>query len=242
MKPVLLDCFCCAGGATKGYQNAGFYVVGVDIEKQPHYIGDEFYQDDALDYIAQHGKEYDAIHASPPCQGYSVMTNGRWQDRIKDHPKMITEVRNLLLATGKPYIIENVSGARSFLINPILLCGTMFGLQTKQGNQLFRHRYFECSFGFWLVPSCQHNNGSAIGVYGGRQNPARKKAGVIGVYGHTGGSSSRAGTAQFDVNARREAMGIDWMTNEELSEAIPPVYTQFFGTRLMEYLKEQTHE
>lgn len=247
----LLDLFCGAGGATKGYQRAGFFVVGVDIKPQPHYCGDDFIQGDALVIMAKliagervqsiKGNwyclaDFCAIHASPPCQGGSVMTNGRWKDRAEKHPKLIDPTRAVLSKTCLPYIIENVSGWRGKLINPIMLCGTMFGLQTKQGNQLLRHRYFECSFGFWLTPTCQHNKGSAVGVYGGGQNPARRKAAVIGVYGHTGGSSGRAGTAQFDVNARKEAMGIDWMINGELSEAIPPAYTEYFGGKLMQIL------
>jgi DNA (cytosine-5)-methyltransferase 1 len=232
----LLDLFAGAGGAAKGYQRAGFYVVGIDINPQPHYCGDEFHQADALEYVAEHGAEFDAIHASPPCQFYSTMTTGRWQDRLGDHPQLIKPIRELLMKIGKPYVIENVEGARKELINPILLCGSMFGLQTKYGNQLVRHRYFECSYSFILVPSCQHNKLSAIGVYGGGQNPSRKKAAVIGVYGHTGGSSNRADTAQFGIAERREAMGIDWMTNDELSEAIPPTYTEFIGRQLMQYL------
>src|SRR3990167_10972018 len=101
-KPRLLDLFCKAGGATKGYQQAGFYVVGVDIEPQPHYCGDEFYQADALTYPLE---GFDAYHASPPCQRYSVMTNGRWQDRLPNHPDLIQPVSERLSATNKPYII-----------------------------------------------------------------------------------------------------------------------------------------
>lgn len=215
-----------------GYYKSGFVrITGVDIKPMPRYPF-EFVQADAMEYVAEHGHEYDVIHASPPCQRYSVMTNGRWQDRVGDHPDLIAIIRTALQEVGRPYIIENVSGARAELINPIMLCGTMFGLQTKQGNQLIRHRYFECSFGYWLVPPCAHRNGSAIGVYGGGQNPARKKP-AIGVYGHTGGSSKRDALQMFDVNARREAMGILWMTGKELSEAIPPAYTKYIGDHYM---------
>lgn len=233
IKPKLLDLFCGAGGAAMGYYRAGFDVVGVDIMPQPRYPF-KFIQADALEYIAEHGAEFDAIHASPPCQLYSTMTNGRWKDR--EHPDLIDPVRDLLIASGKPYVIENVEGARAKLINPIMLCGTMFGLQTKHGSQLRRHRYFECNSFFVLVMPCRHNNGSAIGVYGGGQNPARKRPATIGVWGHAGGSSNRDGLIQFGTQDRRDAMGIDWMTGNELAEAIPPAYTEFIGRHLMELL------
>lgn len=216
-----------------GYYLAGFInITGVDIKPMPRYPF-RFVRSDALEYLAAHGHEYDFIHASPPCQHYSVMTNGRWKDRVNDHPDMIADVRTALINTGKPYIIENVGGARGELINPIMLCGTMFGLQTEQGNQLIRHRYFECSFGYWLVPPCAHNNGSAVGVYGGGQNPSRRRL-AVGVYGHTGGSSKRDALQMFDVNARRKVMGIPWMTGKELSEAIPPAYTNYLGRHFLE--------
>ena len=234
-KPRLLDLFCKAGGATKGYQQAGFYVVGVDIEPQPHYCGDEFYQADALTYPLE---GFDAYHASPPCQRYSVMTNGRWQDRLPNHPDLIQPVRERLSAIGKPYIIENVPGAKLLLINPIMLCGTAFNLGTKDGNQLRRHRFFELSFPFdGFLLQCQHNRASAIGVYGGGQYPLRRKPATIGVYGHAGGSSNRDGLTQFGTDARREAMGIDWMTGNELSQAIPPAYTDYIGKYLMAEVK-----
>lgn len=235
-KMRLLDLFCGAGGAGMGYHRAGFEVVGVDINPQPHYPF-EFHQADALEYLAEHGYEYDAIHASPPCQAYSTMTKGRWQDRIDDHPKLIEPIRELLKKYGKPFVIENVEGARHELITPFLLCGTMFGLRTMAGNQLRRHRYFECSFGFIWTPSCQHNSGSAIEVYGGGQNPARKKPATIGVWGHTGGSSNREGITQFGIQDRKDAMGIDWMTGKELNEAIPPAYTEYIGYYLMRHIE-----
>lgn len=237
MKPRLLDTYCKAGGATKGYQRAGFYVVGVDIEPQPRYCGDEFIQADALEYIAAHGHGFDAIHASPPCQRYSAMTKGIWQDRIESHPDLIEPTRELLQKIGKPYVIENVEGARAELVNPILLCGTMFGLQTRHGSQLRRHRYFELSHCFFLVPTCRHNKSSVIGVYGGGQNPARRRPATIGVWGHAGGSSNRDNLISFGTDDRREAMGIDWMVGDELSEAIPPAYTEFIGKQLLQVVQ-----
>jgi len=137
-KPRLLDLFCGAGGAAKGYQRAGFYVVGVDIKAQPRYCGDEFYQADALTYPLE---GFDAYHASPPCQGYSRMRHLPW---LKDrkYPMLIDSVREQLKSTGKPWIIENVMDAH---LPAGWLCGTMFGLP------FYRHRSFETPF-FWLQP------------------------------------------------------------------------------------------
>jgi DNA (cytosine-5)-methyltransferase 1 len=185
-----------------GYSRAGFDVVGVDINPQPHYPF-EFYQADALEYLAEHGSEFDVIHASPPCQRYSAMTNGRWQDRVEEHPDLIEPTRILLIKSGKPYVIENVPGAP--LLNPVLLCGTMFYLETPSGNQLRRHRYFECSFRVPLTPPCQHNNLSAVGVYGGGQNPARRKRRY----------KSEGEEKDFGIKARALVMGIDWMTGKQ---------------------------
>lgn len=229
----LLDLFCGAGGAAMGYHLAGFSVVGVDIKPQPHYPF-EFHQADALEYLAEHGREFDAIHASPPCQAFSAMTNGRWQDRAAKHPDLIEPTRRLLKESCVPFIIENVVGAP--LINPAMLCGTMFGLKTKGGSQLRRHRLFETSFPLGLIPPCQHNDGSAIGVYGGGQHPNRRIPATIGVWGNAGGSSARDGLVQFGTQDRRDAMGIHWMTGKELSQAIPPAYTEFIGRQLIAHI------
>jgi len=146
-KPRLLDLFCGAGGATKGYQRAGFYVVGVDIKPQPHYCGDEFYQADALTYPLE---GFDAYHASPPCQHYTMM-----QNIVKSkarHPDLIAEIRNRLIATGKPYVIENVYKAP--LRGHLMLCGTMFKLK------IIRHRFFECNgwMPLELMSPCNHGD------------------------------------------------------------------------------------
>lgn len=231
-KPKLLDLFCGAGGAGMGYHRAGFDVVGVDLHPQKNYPF-EFHQADALEYLEAHGHEFDAIHASPPCQKFSAMTK-RWEGRADEHADLVEPVRALFVALGKPYVIENVVGAP--LRQPLLLCGTMFGLETAQGSQLIRHRLFELSWGFEFSPStCLHNSGSAIGVYGGGQNPARKRVpATIGVYGSSGGSSKRDGKTGFGVEDRRAAMGIDWMTGKELVQAIPPAYTEYIGHKLIE--------
>jgi len=132
----ILDLFCGAGGAGEGYRRVGFDVPGVDIKPQPR-NPHTFVRGDALEYLRDHGHEYDAIHASPPCQGYSHLTPKEHKD---NHEKLIDKLRVLLKRIGKPYIIENVAGAKHELENPIMLCGSMFNLRCQ------RHRFFETSF------------------------------------------------------------------------------------------------
>jgi DNA (cytosine-5)-methyltransferase 1 len=145
MKPSLLDLFCGAGGAAMGYHLAGFDVTGVDIEPQPHYPF-AFIQDDALDYAAEYGYEYDAIHSSPPCQFASVMFDPTQPEKRDEHQNLIPAVRKILQQHGKSYVIENVKGARHHLINPLMLTGSMFGLP------IFRDRYFEIEPPIWFAP------------------------------------------------------------------------------------------
>jgi DNA (cytosine-5)-methyltransferase 1 len=186
---------------------AGFRVVGVDIKPQPRYVGDAFVQADALDYIATYGHLYDAIHASPPCQGYSKARNLQGNE----HPLWIGWTRQELQATGKPYVIENVQGAP--LLNPVLLVGSMFGLRTM------RPRLFECSFPvpFALAPPAAARHA--------KMGRAPKEGEYVHVVGH-----------MSNVPYCREAMGIDWMVQGELAEAIPPVYTEWIGRHLMQHL------
>lgn len=240
-KPKLLDTFCKAGGAGMGYHQAGFEVIGVDIEPQKNYPF-EFIQADALEFIVQHGHEFDVIHASPPCQIHSTMTKGRWADRLKEHINLIPQTRKSLIISGKPYVIENVEGARAELRTPLMLCGTMFDLRARNGAQLRRHRYFECTPTIAFSPFvCSHEKQPAIGVYGGGQHPLRKqcvkKNATIGVYGSTGGQSSRDGKSFYGIEDRRIAMGIDWMTGKELNQAIPPAYTKWIGEQFISILR-----
>jgi DNA (cytosine-5)-methyltransferase 1 len=209
MRPRLLDLFCGAGGAAMGYHRAGFDVVGVDINPQPHYPF-EFHQGDAMTWPLD---GFDAIHASPPCQGYSRMRHLPW---IKDkvYPLLIDGTRARLHAAGIPFVIENVEDAP--LDPSIVLCGAMFGLP------LYRHRRFELSH--WLMapghPRHQHV------IYSGRRDLANR-------YRQGGG---RDVTGVFNDATNEEAMGIDWMTKAELSQAIPPVYTEHIGRQLLAYV------
>lgn len=202
---VLLDLCCGAGGAARGYADAGFEVVGVDIEPQPRYPF-EFYQGDAITFLRAWGHQFDVLHASFPCQRWSTMTR-RW-GREDEHPDLITPGRKWAQAIGLPYVFENVPAAP--LQDPITLCGSMFGLKVR------RHRAFESTFAL-DPPPCAHAN----------QGP------VVGVYGNSGGSSKRDGLTFGGVDTWREAMGIDWMTVAELREAIPPAYTRWIGEQIV---------
>lgn len=232
-----LDLFCGAGGAAMGLHQAGFIVTGIDLHDQPHFLWPErFIQKDAMTTPINFLRQFDFIWASPPCQAHSVMRRGRWQDR--EHPDLIAPTRDLLNAAGVPYVIENVVGAP--LNNPVMLFGSMFGLQTQHGSQLRRHRLFEATFPI-EQPKCKHNKGSVIGVYGGGQHPERRVPATIGVYGNSGGSSNRDGIQMFGTQDRRDAMGIQWMTGKELSQAIPPAYSKYIAEQY-NLFTENDHE
>jgi len=204
----LLDLFCGAGGAAMGYHRAGFEVVGVDINPQPRYPF-EFHQGDALEYARKHGHEFDAIHASPVCKGFSFATCFHPGAKA-NHPDLIAPTREILDTLGVPYVIENVVGAP--IRKDILLCGEMFGLRVH------RHRYFEA--GFWLPFSPKH---VAHKLKGAKHN----------CHIETGYTRIIAGNFS-NLDDARESMGIDWMNRKELAQAIPPAYTEYIGRQLME--------
>jgi len=198
LKPVALDLFCGAGGATKGLQRAGFHVVGIDLYPQPNYCGDQFIQCDAMTAKFQFLSVFDFIWASPPCQRY---TNAQ-RIRSNEHPDYVPRIREMLLESGVPFAIENVVGAP--LIYPITLCGSMFGLRT------YRHRLIETSFG---IAQPAHPAHTARQAKMGR--PAKADE-FIQVVGNFSGAS-----------VAREAMDIEWMTRDELRESIPPAYSEY---------------
>ena len=214
MKPRLLDLFCGAGGCAVGYHRAGFDVVGVDIAPQANYPY-EFHQADALDPPVFYD-EFDAIHASPPCQAFSIAQNAR--KRADQHPNLIPQTRALLRASGLPYVIENVVGAP--LEDALMLCGTGFGMR-HEGFELRRHRLFESNVSM-MSPGCIHRLPAAP------------------VFGHGSGRDfMRRHGRGFGADARRAIMGIDWMTRDEVSQAIPPVFTEHIGGYLLSAITAQ---
>jgi len=201
-----LDLFCCAGGAGMGLHRAGFEVVGVDISPQPRYPF-EFHQADALTFPLE---GFDFIWASPPCQAHTLAQ----RIRGNEHPDLIEPIRARLIAAGVPYCIENVPGAP--LIDPIELCGSMFGLRT------YRHRLFECSF-----PAVQPEHPEHTA-------PLRKMGRPVqdGEFMHIVGNFSGADLA-------REIMGMPWASRDELREAIPPAYAEYIGRAAVAFINWQ---
>ena len=225
----LLVLFSGAGGAAVGYHRAGFWeIVGVDSAPQPRYPF-EFFQADALEYLAAHGREFDAVHASPPCQFYSEATP---EDYRASHPDLIVPVRDALRELGRPYVIENVAGARALLVNPLMLCGSALGLPIE------RHRFFEIwPEQFELTPPCAHHYGATWAMIGGQSRRVE-----IPVLCSGGGDGQRAKRKNHRPRSTVAeigwAMGIDWMLQRELTEAIPPAYTEFIGTILLRAMRE----
>ena len=218
----LLDLFCCAGGASMGYHQAGFEVTGVDIKDQPSYPF-KFIKGDVMEVLKDKDflNSFDAIHASPPCQGYSSATK---PDSIyvhysqgKDTPKLIEPVRNALISTKKYYIIENVAGAKYHLIEPFKLTGYMFGMPIE------RTRYFECNFPVVLLKNIT------------KRGFCKKYAEENGIdYRDMSvtGKSRRKGS----IDVWRKIMNMPWAGRGwELTEAIPPAYTKYIGEQLLKY-------
>lgn len=206
-----LDLFCGAGGATRGLQLAGFHVTGIDIKAQPRYCGDTFIQADACNPPVNLD-DFDIVWPSPPCQGY-VGFNKSWN--VSTAPKLVEVVRELL--AGHPLtVIENVVGAP--LLDPGMLCGSQFGLRVR------RHRLFETSF-FMFWPKCAHDGGRYVGVYGDHPQ------------GHYG-DGYRIPRARSLAEASA-AMGIDWMPWKELTQSIPPLYSEFIGRAAMRHLADR---
>lgn len=204
----LLDLFCGAGGAAMGYYRAGFTdITGIDNRPMPRYPF-EFIQADALEYLAEHGQEYDVIHASPPCQGYSRMRHLNWLKNI-NYPLLIDNTRKLLQQTKAVWVIENVSDS------PLMgaeLCGLALGLP------LLRHRRFESNI-LLLFPPCPKH---PVIYHGNKNLDKNRPGGIMGI---------------LNNHTIYEAMGINWMNQKEMRQAIPPAYTEFIGKQLLDNLK-----
>ncbi|MGW4050841.1 DNA methylase [Streptomyces sp. NPDC004779] len=212
-RPRLLDACCCAGGASMGYHRAGFDVTGIDIADRPRYPF-PFIQGDAIRYIREHGHEYDAVHASWPCQHDAAITKGTNQHLRDTYADLYDEGRDAMLATGRPWIIETTAARPD-----VVLCGTQFGLP------ILRHRKFEVHGWTPLAPPHVRHRGRVRGWRHGQYHEGE----YLAVYGKGGGKAS--------VPEMQQALGIDWTdVHEELTEAIPPAYTQFLGEQLLAQL------
>jgi hypothetical protein len=225
-RPKLLDAYCCAGGASVGYERAGFCVTGVDHVAYPDYPF-HFIEADAVAFIEEHGHEYAAIHTSPPCQAASGPTLGTNAARNaaegREHPQLIPATRAALEATGRPYVIENVVSAP--VRADLLLCGLMFDLR------VYRHRKFE--LGGWSMPhrTCRPGIEHRGHRVRGWRHGVYHEGDMLAVYGDGGGKAT--------AEECREGLGIDWTWDRKaLVEAIPPAYAQHIGTALLAHVQQ----
>ncbi|WP_223772970.1 SAM-dependent methyltransferase [Streptomyces sp. 135] len=207
-KPVHLDLFCCQGGASAGYERAGFTVLGVDLDPQPRYPY-AFVQADAVEFLLRYGHLFDSVSASPPCQAFTLAQ----RIQANEHPDFITPTRKLLTELGRPWVIENVPGAPLEL--PVVLCGAMFGLHT------YRHRLFETGGGF-TFRAPEHPEHTAKTVKMGR--PLRD-----GDFYHAVGHFTGVAYVRRDLD-------MPWATRDGLRECIPPAYSAFIGAYLLHHL------
>lgn len=215
----LLDLFCCQGGASHGYHRAGFNVLGVDINPQPNYPY-TFIQADALDFLRDFtfaSGRFHAIHASPPCQFATVYGNNKAHVR-DDHPNLIPATRELLKATGLPYVIENVEGARSHLCDPTKVCGTGLGVRVR------RHRYFETNWPLEGI-ACDHGRFTDRIFPGSSNRPNGRTVMNVGEY-------------RVPLATQREVMQMQWADLYGISQAVPPAYTEHIGLQLAAHLDE----
>jgi DNA (cytosine-5)-methyltransferase 1 len=235
-RPKLLDLFCGEGGAGHGYSLAGYDVFGVDNNPArlarypyPHHEGN------ALDYLAEHGHEYDVIHASPPCQGYSRATVAL-PDRLDRYDRLIAATRDLLEQTGRPWVIENVEHAAPELRSPFLLCGRMFGLSATDmdGTPLVldRHRLFEVSsvdLLLRLAPPAHPAHDRTLqvaGVYGGARRDKIEARQV-----------RKGGYVPASLDVLKALIGAPWMSETGLFLSIPPAYSEWIGRQLLDAME-----
>lgn len=248
--PKLLDLFCGEGGAGVGYHRAGWDVFGVDLggkkaddtptlgplRRYPF----EYHRGDALEFLVRHGSEFDAIHASPPCQGYSIATAGNPAARAK-RKRLIAATRELLILTGKPWVIENVEQARSQMVDPTLLCGRMFGLGAIDADGmplvLDRHRLFESNVPLVAPAHPRHGAEQVAGVYGGGRHAKRRDGESLAEVAprdrHAARVERGGGYTPRSIPVQQALLGIDWMTVKGMQESIPPVFAEHVGSQLL---------
>ena len=244
--PRLLDLFRGEGGAAEGYTRVGWNVTGVDIKPLGHRGPGEFIQADALAYLAEHGREYDAIHASPPCQGYSIATAGNPGARAK-HQRLIAATRELLILTGRPWVIENVEQAVAQMRPQITLCGRMFGLSAldEDGHLLVldRHRLFESNIALTAPTHPKHRGEQVAGVYGGSRRAKRHEGETLAEVAPRDRYAARVerggGYVPRSKQVQQELLGIDWMTVKGMQESIPPIYAEHVGRQLLAHVMER---
>lgn len=228
----ILDLYCGEGGAGMGYSRAGFDVFGVDTDAgRLKLYPFPSVKADALEYLAAHGHEYDAIHASPPCTGYSRGT-AAIPDRLDRYDRLIAATRDLLLETGKPYVIENVADARPELIDPVMLCWSMFNtpgsVTDTDGTPLRmeRHRLFESNVALFPPATCNHPSGVQVaGAYGGARRDKVEAREV-----------RKGGYVPASIAVLRELTGLSWASEKGCFLSIPPAYTEHIGAQLIEAL------
>ncbi len=232
---IALDLFCGAGGASRGLKDAGFETInGIDIVAQPEYFDQKhFWQTNVFEASKLFFEKCDFVWASPPCQAYSWATV-KYRNKGKEYPDLIAKTRELLLKTGKPFVIENVVG--SPLKKDLMLCGEMFGLR------IIRHRIFEIHGFKCIQPKHLKNrravwNGSEVGVWQGGKpgcfGNKKQRSYYAQVAGHGGQSYS------FTLKSWQEAMGINWITDKKtLAQCVPPKYAEYIGKQFLEQTKK----
>lgn len=210
-----IDLFCGAGGASMGLHMAGFEVVGVDIEDKSRVYPFKFIHADALSVDLS---GFDFIWASPPCQRWCAYK--RRKDHVKERLNLIPATRERLIASGSPYVIENVEGARGELDSPIRLCGSSFHLDVR------RHRLFEANFDI-DQPDCQHEWQTP------RFPPATNRSNLR--------RTVEIGVWRIPIDVQRTAMGIGWMDVKDLSQSIPPAYARHIGMAAIREIHRRRH-
>jgi DNA (cytosine-5)-methyltransferase 1 len=227
-RPKLLDLFCCEGGAALGYDRAGWDVLGVDLD--PRFAKRypfQFVTADAIEFVTLFSHEFDAIHASPPCQHASIATSGIDRSR---YPHLIEPTRAALIASGLPYIIENVKGAA--LRNPLTLCGSMFDLTATDDDgtpvRLERHRLFESNILLSAPRPDFHDKAVQVaGSYGGARRDKVEARQV------------RHGGYVPSIPVQQRLLGIDHMTQHGMHQSLPPAYTEWLGAQLLAHIESE---
>jgi DNA (cytosine-5)-methyltransferase 1 len=231
LKPRLLDAFCGEGGAGRGYADAGFDVFGVDNDpKRLELYPFESHCGDAVQFIAEHGHEFDVIHGSPTCTGYSQGTVAL-PDRLSRYDRLIAATREAMQMTGAVYVLENVYGARRELDHPIMLCGRQFGLTATDTDgtalTLDRHRLFESSEFLLAPPHPKHDRRQVAGAYGGARRDKDSAR-----------NDRHGGYVPASLDVLRELLGTPWMSEKGCFLSIPPIYARFVGEQLLSALEK----